>query len=123
MEAFKITKTNTYDLSWLANNIESFGRDYNILRAIIKGRNKLFNNMHNTYPNMERGAIIETLSKQEIKILDDVRFDLQNIRIGFANFAFELGVIEDRYDLLNNIIDILKREGNEILEFSELNFS
>lgn len=122
METFKITEINTYDLNWLANNIESFGMDYNILRTIIKGRKKLFNNMHNTYPNMERGAIIDTLSKQEIKILDDVRFDLQNIRIGFSNFAFELGVIEDRYDLLNNIIDILKREGNEILEFSELIF-
>ena len=123
MEAFKITETNTYDLNQLANNIKSFDKNYKTLKVLIKGRQTLFNNMHNQYPNMKKGAIVDTLSKQELKWLDDVRWDLENIRVGFANFAFELGVIGDRYDLLNNIIDIIKREGNEILEFSELNFS
>lgn len=123
METFKITEINTYDLNWLANNIKSFDKNYKTLKVLINGRQTLFNNMHNKYPNMEKGAIVDALSKQELKWLDDVRFDLQNIRIGFANFNFEIGVIEDRYNLLNNIIErIEKDELINVVDFNTLTF-
>lgn len=123
METFKLTETNTYDLVQLANNIKSFDKNYKTLKVLIKGRKKLFNNMHNQYPNMEKGAIVDALSKQELKWLDDVRWDLENIRIGFANFNFEIGVIEDRYNLLNNIIErIEKDELINVVDFNTLTF-
>lgn len=122
IKTFKIERTNAYDLVELAKKIKSFNYNYGVLKAIIKGRKELFGNMHREYPNMLASAIVDRLSKQEIEWAEKLHWDLQGIRIGFANFKCEIGVIEGNYDIVQNIVEVLKSEGNEIADFNSLTF-
>lgn len=122
MDNFILTNENVYDLNQLSNYIKSFSKNLNTLKALLKGREILFKNMHNEYPNMSPSAITSRLWTQECTFAGDVEYDLQNIRIGFANFACEIGTICDRHDIITNVISLLKEEGVDVCKFSSLTF-
>lgn len=122
MDNFRLTNENVYDLNQLSGYIKSFSKNLNTLKALLKGREILFKNMHNEYPNMSPSAITSRLWTQECTFAGDVEYDLQNIRIGFANFACEIGTICDRHDIITNVISLLKEEGVDVCKFSSLTF-
>ena len=122
MENFRLTNENVYDLNQLANHIKSFNNNMYSLKALLKGREFLFKNMHNEYPNMSSSAITSRLWEQECKFAGNVEYDLQNIRIGFANFACEIGTICDKHDIITNVISLLKEDGVDVCNFISLTF-
>ena len=122
MEFFELTNQNIYDMTLLSRYVNEFNKHFRTLKALLTGRRFLFTNMHRQYPNMSASAITTRLWEQECTIAGNVEYDLQNIRIGFANFACEIGTISDKYDVITNVITLLKEEGVDVCNFSSLTF-